>query len=357
MMELHKRTTPQLVIIDSSDNSGSAVEAVWAEGLSKTYRNGVRALDDVSLHVGAGEVVGVVGPNGAGKSTTLKILATLLKPTSGKAYVAGVSVRESAAARRLLGVGLQEAGLDPLMTGSEHFTVQASLYKLTPASSWESERDDLIARFDLAPYIERAVGTWSLGTQRRLSTALALLHQPAVVLLDEPTAGLDPRSRRYVWDSIKDLRGSEKTVLFSSQYLEEADALCDRIYVIDRGHVVASGTPTELKARLGAKRVILRVESDLPEALAAIQAATAIVGEVRDDTIVLPIKDGLGIVARIIEACTEHNITLTDIGVADPSLDDVFLAVTGEAPSPEPAVRPQMDLTTRRARGGGSRWR
>jgi ABC-2 type transport system ATP-binding protein len=333
------------------------VNELCAEALSKTYRNGVCAVNDVSLFARPGEVVGVVGPNGAGKSTTLKILATLLRATSGEAHIAGISVKDKARVRLLLGVALQEAGLDPLMTGHEHFEIQASLYGLTKAERWRSVRDLLIDRFDLGPYIARVVGTWSLGTQRRLATALALLHEPSVVLLDEPTAGLDPRSRRYVWESIDSLRNDKKAVLFSSQYLEEADALCDRVYVIDRGSVVASGTPAELKALVGGKRLTLHVELLAIEALDVIYRTTAITGESRDGVLIFPVREGMDTVANIIRVCAEKGLGIIDMAVSSPSLDDVFLKVTGNVPDPEPAVRPRMDFTTRRVRGGGARWK
>ena len=227
--------------------------AVHAEALVKTYRSRagvVEAVRGVDLDVEAGEVFGFLGPNGAGKSTTVRMLTTLLSITSGTARVAGLDVaRQPDAARRRMGVALQEAALDPFLTGREHMRLQAGLHGLDRAER-ERRGDELIERLGLADAAGRRVGGYSGGMKRRLDLASALAHQPDVLFLDEPTTGLDPASRLTVWDEVRRINARGTTVFLTTQYLEEADQLCDRLAIIDGGQIVREGTPAELKAEL-----------------------------------------------------------------------------------------------------------
>ncbi len=238
--------------------NGSGPPAVEARGLIKTYGD-VEAVRGVDLHVRAGEVFGFLGPNGAGKSTTVKMLTTLLTITSGSASVAGVDVaREPDLVRRRIGVALQEAGLDPRQNGRELLILQARLFGMTPAEAADRARD-LLALVELEDAADRRIKTYSGGMKRRLDLASALVHRPDVLFLDEPTTGLDPSSRLTVWDEVRRINERGTTVFLTTQYLEEADALCDRLAIIDDGRIVREGTPASLKAEL---RERLGLDSD-----------------------------------------------------------------------------------------------
>jgi ABC-2 type transport system ATP-binding protein len=230
----------------------TATAAVHAEGLVKHYDD-VEAVRGVDLTVAAGEVFGFLGPNGAGKSTTVKMLTTLLSITAGRAYVAGLDVaREPDAVRRRIGVALQEAGLDPRQTGRELLTLQARLFGLTaPEAARRTEQ--LLELVELEDAADRMIKGYSGGMKRRLDLASALVHEPEVLFLDEPTTGLDPASRLTVWDEVRRINERGTTVFLTTQYLEEADALCDRLAIIDDGRIVREGTPAELKADLRAR--------------------------------------------------------------------------------------------------------
>jgi ABC-2 type transport system ATP-binding protein len=228
-------------------------DAVRAEGLVKHYKSRsetIEAVRGVDLHVQAGEVFGFLGPNGAGKSTTVRMLTTLLTITAGTAWVAGVDVaREPDLVRRKIGVALQEAGLDPRQTGRELLILQARLFGLTPAQAAE-RAVDLLALVELEDAADRLIKGYSGGMKRRLDLASALVHRPDVLFLDEPTTGLDPASRLTVWDEVRRINEQGTTVFLTTQYLEEADALCDRLAIIDGGRIVREGTPSQLKADL-----------------------------------------------------------------------------------------------------------
>lgn len=230
--------------------------AVEAAGLVKTYpsRTGdIEAVRGVDLRVGAGEVFGLLGPNGAGKSTTVRMLTTLLSITSGSAYVAGVDVAaEPDAARRRMGVALQEAGLDPRQTGRELLVLQARLFGLSPAAAVD-RAGQLLELMDLVDAADRRIKGYSGGMKRRLDLASALVHEPEVLFLDEPTTGLDPASRLTVWDEMRRINQRGTAVFLTTQYLEEADQLCDRLAIIDDGRIVCEGTPERLKAALRAR--------------------------------------------------------------------------------------------------------
>ena len=326
---------------------------VVADELTKVYSGGVTAARGVSLTVGAGQVVGVVGPNGAGKSTTLGMLATLLRPTSGSASVQGVPVSDVDRVRPMIGVALQQAGLDPLMTVREHFEVQAALYGVRGAAA-RDRTAALVERFELGAYADRLVGRLSGGTQRRVALALALLGEPPVLIFDEPTAGLDPRSRRSLWELVRGLRDEGRAVLLSTQYLEEADLLCDRVHLIDEGRVVLSGTPAELKRRVGGATLRVRLEGDPRAALQAVPDLDAVVdGEV----LVVALDDETGVAADVLAALRSNGVEMRSMQVAEPTLDDVFLQFTGRKLESEPLSGQGFDLGAAMQRGGGTKWR
>src|SRR6476659_3391580 len=229
---------------------------IEVEGLVREFKNGPRAVDGIDLRVEPGEIYGFLGPNGAGKSTTVLILTTLLPPTSGTARVAGHDiVREGPAVRASIGAALQEAALDPLLTGRDHMRLQTTLQGL-PRGERRTRGDALLERVGLLDAADRKVGGYSGGMKRRLDLALALVHRPRILFLDEPTTGLDPQSRAALWDEVSRLAGQDGvTVFLTTQYLEEADALADRVGIIDHGRIVAEGRPAALKAEIGAPTV------------------------------------------------------------------------------------------------------
>src|SRR5215468_11843252 len=226
--------------------------SIEVKGLVREFKNGPRAVAGIDLEVAPGEIYGFLGPNGAGKSTTVHMLTTLLPPTSGSARVAGYDVAtQGAQVRAEIGAALQEAALDPLLTGREHLRLQASLQAL-PRGDRNQRADELIARVGLTHAADRKVRGYSGGMKRRLDLAMALVHRPSVLFLDEPTTGLDIQSRTALWDEVARLaRDDGVTVFLTTQYLEEADALADRVGIIDHGHIVAQGTPAQLKAQIG----------------------------------------------------------------------------------------------------------
>src|SRR5450759_915398 len=231
--------------VQAMDHTGNGIEV---EGLIRDFKGGVRAVDGIDLNVAPGEIYGFLGPNGAGKSTTVLVLTTLLPPTAGTARVAGLDVvHHGAEVRRAIGASLQESALDPFLTGREHMRLQGALHGLPKAESH--------ARVGLTEAADRKVGGYSGGMKRRLDLALALLHRPRLLFLDEPTTGLDPQSRAALWDEMRRLAGDGVTVFLTTQYLEEADVLADRVGIIHRGKIVAEGTPAELKAAIGRQSV------------------------------------------------------------------------------------------------------
>src|ERR1044072_882106 len=238
----------------TNDNRERA--GIEAEGLVREFKNGPRAVDGIDLRVAPGEIYGFLGPNGAGKSTTVLMLTTLLPPRGGTARVAGFDVaREGGRVRGAIGAALQEAALDPLLTGAEHMRLQTALHGL-PKAERAKRSGGLLARVGLSEAAGRKVGGYSGGMKRRLDLALALVHRPRILFLDEPTTGLDIQSRTALWDEVARLAGEEGvTVFLTTQYLAEADALADRVGIIDHGHIVAEGTPDALKAQIGAAAV------------------------------------------------------------------------------------------------------
>lgn len=330
--------------------------AVDARTLTKTFPGGVCAVKSVSLQAGLGEIVGVVGPNGAGKSTTLEMLATLLRPSSGEAQVCGIPIADARRVRPLLGVSLQEVGLDPLMTGKEHFRVQAALSRLDSGVA-KRRAERLVERLGLAPFVDRLVGAYSGGTQRRLDLALALLAEPKVLIFDEPTAGLDPRARRDIWEIVRELKDAGHTLLFSTQYLEEADSLCDRIYFIDHGAIVAAGTPGSLKRDVAAKTLEIVLADDAEaDAVASLDSLPVQNIKVNGNTVVLKLDRAGTEPVALLQLLKAHGMAMQRFTLASASLDDVFFHHTRHGLEPEPLEKPSMDLGTRMHRGAGKRW-
>ena len=307
--------------------------AIEVEGLVKQFKKGPRAVDGIDLHVDPGEIYGFLGPNGAGKSTTVLMLTTLLPPDAGTARVAGFEVREDGArVRENIGAALQEAALDPFLTAREHMRLQTALHGL-PKADRMKRGDALIERVGLSDAAERKVGGYSGGMKRRLDLALALVHDPRILFLDEPTTGLDIQSRTALWEEVARLAKDEGvTVFLTTQYLEEADALANRVGIIDHGRIVAEGTPQALKAEVGEPSV---------EAVPADPARRDDVARVLerfgggecphaiDESIAVRLKGGAASLADVVRALDHENIEVAHLQLHAPTLDDVFLAKTG----------------------------
>src|SRR5213596_2089246 len=305
--------------------------AIEATSLVREFKNGPRAVDGIDLGVAPGEIYGFLGPNGAGKSTTVHMLTTLLPPTSGTARVAGYDVvTEGQHVRAAIGAALQEAALDPLLTGREHLRLQASLQAL-PRGVRNQRADELIARVGLTHAADRKVRGYSGGMKRRLDLAMALVHRPSVLFLDEPTTGLDVQSRTALWDEVARLaREDGVTVFLTTQYLEEADLLADRVGIIDHGQIVAEGTPAALKAEIGRPSVhpIPTQEQDkerLAEFLGRFgQPLTSA------KNVAVWLEDGYSL-ADVVRALDQQGLALADIELRAPTLDDVFFEKTGRS--------------------------
>jgi len=306
-----------------------AANGIEVVDLVREYRKGPRAVDGIDLSVAPGEIYGFLGPNGAGKSTTVHVLTTLLPPTSGTARVGGHDVvKEGRQVRSLIGVALQEAALDPLLTARDHLRLQATLQGV-PKEERASRADELLVRVGLADAADRKVKGYSGGMKRRLDLALALVHRPRILFLDEPTTGLDPQSRTALWEEVARLRREDGvTVFLTTQYLEEADVLADRVGIIDQGKIVAEGTPAELKAEVGRPSVhaIPRRDEDRD----AIATFLARFGEPLATTrdVAVRLRDGLGL-TDIVRAVDADGVDVVDLELRAPTLDDVFLAKTG----------------------------
>src|SRR3954465_9157728 len=311
-----------------SDIKGGAVEA---RSFTRTFKGGIEAVRGIDLEIAAGEVFGFLGPNGAGKTTTVRMLCTLLPPTSGSATVAGGDVQtDGAEVRRRIGVALQEIGLDPVQTGRELLELQCGLYGITGESA-RARTEELLELLGLADAADRRTKTYSGGMKRRLDLASALVHSPTVLFFDEPTTGLDPASRLTVWEEVRRINAQGATVFLTTQYLEEADKLCDRVAIIDDGLIVAEGTPAQLKADMGHDVVSVTLDGADPEdtafALAGLRGLERVVAEA--DALALYVEDGSGSIAEIVRLLDRDRIRVGAIAVARPSLDDVFLQATG----------------------------
>ncbi|MBG6223877.1 ABC-2 type transport system ATP-binding protein [Arthrobacter sp. CAN_A2] len=329
--------------------------AISADHIVRRFGDKV-AVDDVSLAVAPGEIYGFLGPNGAGKSTLTRVLCTLITPSEGHARVAGYDVATEAEEVRLrVGVALQEAALDDQQTGSEMLALQGRFYGLSAAAtrSRVAELTDLI---DIGEALGQRIGTYSGGMKRRLDLALALVHDPAVLFLDEPTTGLDPVSRVKVWQEVRRLNTDlGMTVFLTTQYLEEADELADRVGIINKGTLVAEGTPTELKRAIGTDVIIVTLGGSVDRARAALERLGTVQRvETSGETLVLSVSDGPSTISPVAVALADvPGVDVRELSLRRPSLDDVFLSVTGEhisddrGPAGDPAAAPRESTRER----------
>jgi ABC-2 type transport system ATP-binding protein len=314
----------------------STTPAVSVRGLVKSFGD-VRALDGVDLDVAPGTVLGLLGPNGAGKTTTVRVLATLLEPDAGTVEVAGLdAVEEAPKLRARIGLAGQYAAVDEQLTGLENLVMVGRLYGMSRARA-RTRAHELLERFSLTEAADRVAKTYSGGMRRRLDLAGALVAHPPVLFLDEPTTGLDPRSRLDLWETIEGLVADGTTVLLTTQYLDEADRLADRIAVIDRGRVIAEGTADELKDRVGGERVEVHLcePDDAPAAAAALAPMSDEPPLTEDGTVRVAVQQRSGAIVEAVRRLDAEGIAVDDVAVRRPTLDDVFLALTGHAAETE----------------------
>jgi ABC-2 type transport system ATP-binding protein len=306
---------------------------IEAEDLVREFKKGPRAIDSIDLKVEPGEIYGFLGPNGAGKSTTVHVLTTLLPPTSGTARVAGFDVvREGPKVRAAIGAALQEAALDPLLTGREHLNLQAALHGLRRKER-KKRGAELLERVGLAEAADRKVRGYSGGMKRRLDLALALVHRPQILFLDEPTTGLDPQSRSALWEEVSRLaRDDGVTVFLTTQYLEEADVLANRIGIIDHGRIVAEGTPEELKAEIGRPSIeATPADSKDRDAVARVLSSFGEEIAAQSDAVAVRLEYGAGDLTDVVRGLDAEGLRVVNLRLDAPSLDDVFLAKTGRS--------------------------
>ena len=309
---------------------GARANSIDVAGLVREFKKGPRAVDGIDLRVDPGEIYGFLGPNGAGKSTTVLMLTTLLPPTAGTARVGGYDVvREGPRVRSVIGAALQEAALDPLLTGRDHLRLQATLQGL-PRPERRTRAEELLVRVGLTEAADRKIKGYSGGMKRRLDLALALVHRPSILFLDEPTTGLDPQSRTALWQEVARLaRDDGVTVFLTTQYLEEADVLADRVGIIDHGHIVAEGTPAALKAEIGRPSVHAEPaeEADRPAIAAVLERFGEPLGGTRE--LAVRLRGGDERLADVVRALDAAGLRVAQLDLQAPSLDDVFLAKTG----------------------------
>jgi ABC-2 type transport system ATP-binding protein len=314
------------------------VGAIEVMGVSKSFGD-VRALDNMDLNIEPGTVYGLLGPNGAGKTTAVRILTTLLQPDTGSATVAGYDVvRQSEELRHSIGLAGQYAAVDEILTGWENIEMVARLYGFDRAEA-RRRADGLLERFDLTDAGSRQVKTYSGGMRRRLDLAASLVGDPQVLFLDEPTTGLDPRSRFALWETIEQLVDGGTTLMLTTQYLEEADYLADRIGVIDRGRLIAEGTSDELKTKVGGDVLNLEV-ADASQTESAAEAVKDVGSEPPRiegrNQVIVPVSSHIGVITRAVRALDAAGIKLSDLAIRRPTLDDVFMTLTGHYAEEEP---------------------
>ena len=301
---------------------------IIAEELVRHFGD-VQAVKGINLEVKAGEIFGFLGPNGAGKSTVVRMLTTLLRPTSGTAHVAGFDVvKDADKVRRSIGVALQDAAIDPLMTGAELLALQAVLYGI-PSAMMKKRADELLERVGLTAAASRRVSTYSGGMRRRLDLALSLIHQPTVLFLDEPTTGLDPMSRLTLWEEVRRLNKEGTTVMLTTQYLEEADQLADRIAIIDHGRIVREGKPVDLKASVGAPTLIIKTNIDQTEKAKTVLSTFGDLRPGAEGALGVGLRGGAAQVTDVVRKLDEAGVHVQHLEINEPSLDDVFAEATG----------------------------
>ena len=324
---------------------------VLVEELVKVYPGGTRAVAGIDFSVAQGEFMGFLGPNGAGKTTTMKILSTLLKKSSGHVVVAGYDVdRDPQGVRRSVGFAMQEVGLDDLATGWDFLVLQGVLYGLSRQESRRRAQESL-ELVGLLPVANKKVGTYSGGMRRRIDLVAALIHSPSVLVLDEPTTGLDPQSRLAIWEHLVELNGQGVTIFLTTQMMEEADRLCHRVAIIDHGQIVAEGSPRALKAEIGGDVIHATIEpggdgqgqsrTEKAEALVSGRNYVAMVNR-EGDSLVITVKDGSTAVPDLLRLLHENQIPVTNLSVAGATLDDVFLKYTGRRIRSEEATGDEM---------------
>lgn len=313
-------------------------EIIKVENLTKVYNGAIKAVDDISFSVKEGEIFGFLGPNGAGKTTTIKILTTLLRKTAGKAYVDSYEVEQNPTAiRKIIGYTAQDVEIDEDLTGKENLILTGYLYHL-PGRKIRQRAEELLDVLGLAEAANRVAGTYSGGMRKRLDLATVLVHNPQILFLDEPTTGLDPQSRFAVWQYLEKLNQEGTTIFLTTQYMEEANRLCQRLAIIDLGKIVAEGEPKKLKAEIGADIVTIEIDGEMEEVedyRARAQEALekiAYISEIKllgSNRLVLCVKDGGQAIPGIIKTLNDLNIPLGPLSFSQASLDDVFLKYTG----------------------------
>ncbi len=304
--------------------------AVQTEGIARSFGD-VKAVDGIDLHIPSGEIYGFLGPNGAGKTTLVRMLITLLMPTAGRGAVAGYDiVRQSNDIRLRIGAALQEAALDPKQTGREILRLQGRLYGLSRREV-NARLDNLAGLIDIGDAIDRFVGTYSGGMKRRLDLAAALIHNPQILFLDEPTTGLDPISRNRVWEEVRRVNSDlGVTIFLTTQYLEEADTLADRVGIINRGRLMAEGTPSSLKRSLGNDVIIAQVDGHAEEAREAVTGLPGVAAvETRGSEVLIQVSNGAAAISGVALALNQRSVDVSEIILRTPTLDDVFLSVAG----------------------------
>lgn len=313
-------------------------KVVEVDDLVKVYPNGVRAVSNISFNIAPGEFIGLLGPNGSGKSTVIKILSTLIRKTSGKVMVAGYNIdQHPEAVRQHIGVALQDVGLDDLSTARDFLFLQGLLYGLNRNAA-RQKVNDLLELVGLTSVAGRKVGTYSGGMRRRIDLVSALMHDPVIIFLDEPTTGLDPQSRLNIWEYLRQLNRNGKTILLTTQLMQEADLLCRRIAILDLGKIVTAGTPEELKREVGGDIITVSIDSLNPsDRKAAIEKAGSIVKNLDyvlntaalEDRLNITVREGGKVVADILRLLQDHRIIVSNLSLSGPTLDDVFLKYTG----------------------------